>query len=147
MANMYYFAYGIYMVQNEIVVPCPEARFVGDGLLDNHKFLINQFGDATIIRDDESIVYGIIWDTSENEAKTLDAFEGVQFNNKYREFTAIDLGNRKRLATVLVHIAKNSTPGTPKKKYIKSIIKAARDNSFPVTYIDQLRSWAKRGKK
>jgi len=131
------------MHQEKIVVPCPEARFIGDGLLDNYQFIINQFGDASIIRNDESIVYGIVWDISENEVKVLDAFENVSDTNTVKEFVSIDLVNRKRLDTVLVHIARNSVPGKPKRKYIKSIINAATEYGFPAKYIEELRLWVK----
>ena len=142
---MYYFAFGSTLEEKELFTWCPEARFVGNALLDDYQFLINELGSATVIHADSSLVYGVVWDISDAEMVALDRVEGVDKQCAFRETVSVHL-NRATLGKVFIHISSNSTPGIPEENYIDGIIEAAIGYCFPPEYIEQLRRWKKKKK-
>jgi gamma-glutamylcyclotransferase (GGCT)/AIG2-like uncharacterized protein YtfP len=77
MSARYYFAYGSNMDGGQMRRRCPDANCVGVGMIPGWKFRINTRGVATIVPDDESTVYGIVWSLSKADEQSLDRYEGV----------------------------------------------------------------------
>ncbi|OGL47495.1 MAG: hypothetical protein A2161_11915 [Candidatus Schekmanbacteria bacterium RBG_13_48_7] len=140
---MYYFAYGSNLDEKQMVFRCPEARFVGIALLENHRFIINDRGVATVITDAASVVHGTVWELNETDLKSMDAFEGVQERLYDRKTVSVILA-KTVLGNVLIYAATDSKPGLPRKNYMEKIIKAAIGYNFPADYIDQLKTWTKK---
>ena len=138
---MYYFAYGVTLDEEEMLFRCPDSRFVGNGILENYRFIINELGDPTVIRDDSAGVYGVVWDIHENRLKDLDHWEEADNAIFTREMVPISLYNIT-LENVFIYIAVNSTPGRPRTDYMDTIIAAGTEYCFPPEYIDHLRTWA-----
>ena len=131
---MYYFAYAATLDEEEMLLRCPDARFVGNGMLENYRFIVNKLGDPTVIRDDSSIVYGVVWNIDKKILKDLDHWEEADNNIYVRETVAISLYTIT-LDNVLIYIAENNTPGAPRKDYMDIIIAAAMITTITVNHV------------
>lgn len=56
---------------------CPEAELVSVGTISGWRFRINAHGVATIVPEDESTVWGVVWRLSKRDEQNLDYYEGV----------------------------------------------------------------------
>ena len=73
----FYFAYGSNMNQKQMDYRCLEAFPVAIGRLPRFKFIINSSGVASIIESELDDTFGVIWQISQTNEKTLDRYEGV----------------------------------------------------------------------
>ena len=56
---------------------CSQALFVDIAGFEDHQFLINSHGYATVKPDPKCVVYGVLWDLQEEEESALNEYEGV----------------------------------------------------------------------
>ena len=57
-----YFAYGSNMDQAAMLQRCPASKPVGIGRLMRHRFIIFEEGYASVVRDPQRAVWGMVWD-------------------------------------------------------------------------------------
>ncbi|MFC1479795.1 gamma-glutamylcyclotransferase family protein [Planctomycetota bacterium] len=135
-----YFAYGSNMNLGQMEQRCPGAKVLSTGELDKFRFIINERGYATIIPDEGSAVYGVVWQISKNHEKRLDEYEGVDRGLYEKEYHTINTETESYSS--LVYIASDREKGKPKPGYIEGVIKGAESNSLPQDYIDKyLKQW------
>lgn len=137
-----YFAYGSNMDPKQMARRCPSSTIVGKARLKGYRFQINQRGVATIVPDSNSIVWGLAWQISERDEKSLDDAEGVRYGTYLKQCAPIEFedGNSKQL---LVYIASNSDFGTPRENYLEGIVTVAESNGFPDDYLSELKKMAR----
>lgn len=139
--NRLYFAYGVNMSIEKMEERCGvQATYVSTGKLLGYKFIINEDGVASVISDNSSTVYGIIWRITSDCEKNLDCFEGVE-SYIYRKNAVNVITNYNKSEKCLIYIATNNEPDKPKKGYIEEIISAAKRFKFDTDYIKMLESW------
>ncbi|MGV8122381.1 MAG: gamma-glutamylcyclotransferase family protein [Candidatus Xenobiia bacterium LiM19] len=56
-----YFAYGSNMYTEQMTERCPGQSFEGNAVLAGKRFIINSNGVATIVPENSSRVWGIVW--------------------------------------------------------------------------------------
>lgn len=144
MSARYYFAYGSNMDTEQMRQRCPEADLVSIGTISRWRFRINTRGVATIVPEDESTVYGIIWRLSQVDEQNLDGYEGVEEGLYAKRTMEVRLGDGRRLKAFL-YLAKDTEPGTARPGYMGGIVKAAISNNFPSSYVQELRTWSTTG--
>lgn len=141
---MKYFAYGSNMDPKHMKKLCSQALFVDIAWFEDHRFLINSHGYATVKPDPESVVYGVLWDLHEEEEAALDEYEGVSqgyFRKDHLEVIQWKGENRVRS---LIYISDDIVMGIPAKSYLESILYGARcagKIGLPPEYIMELMNW------
>jgi gamma-glutamylcyclotransferase (GGCT)/AIG2-like uncharacterized protein YtfP len=135
-----YFAYGSNMDTSQMRDRCPHSRWREDAELDGYRFIINSHGVATIVQDDSSTVYGLLWETTDEDEKSLDVYEGVKYGLYSKEYVRVRAGNGK-VVKALAYIAAGGREGEHRDGYMSKILKAAAESEFPETYLAELRKW------
>jgi gamma-glutamylcyclotransferase (GGCT)/AIG2-like uncharacterized protein YtfP len=136
----YYFAYGSNMIMADMRLRCPEALFVQTGKIEGYRFIVNELGYGTIVKNRDSCVYGVVWSITKKDEKALDAYEGMEEGLYEKEEFFFDTLSRGRVPA-LVYIAINHQPGIPRKEYIEKIVASAHELNFPGDYIRELKRW------
>ncbi|KAF6763847.1 hypothetical protein DFP72DRAFT_485086 [Ephemerocybe angulata] len=135
-----YFGYGSNLWLDQMKRRCPESKLVGIGLLRDWKWIINRRGYANIIPSVGDIVYGLMFELSENDEEFLDRSEGVPICYVTEilpiEFTSVTspndlnfvVGSTVVLRDALVYVDfKRVENGDPKEEYIPKINKGIID--------------------
>lgn len=142
-----YFAYGSNMDCVQMADRCPDAKRIGNAILRDYKFVINERGVATIVPAEGSIVRGIVWTLQPHDEATLDRYEGVAHNIYTKEtMDVVDDATGIAIETLL-YVAKNDKPGYPYPGYLERIISGAKEAKIDITYIDELVSWFDKNRK
>lgn len=138
----YYFAYGSNMDLEQMGERCPDAFSQEIAKLSGYKFIINGRGNANVVPDNGSEVYGVLWRISRWDEEALDRCEGVP-----KVCTKVYLNveaEGDRLVRSLVYVdEQNITLGVPSAVYIETIISGATYHLLPERYMEELRSWKK----
>ena len=79
---MLYFAYGSNLDKSQMRYRCPNATPIKSIALDKHKLVFRIYADIQF--DDNSIIFGGLWNITEDCEKALDRYEGVK-RNLYRK--------------------------------------------------------------
>lgn len=135
-----YFAYGSNMDTGQMHDRCPDSRPITNAEIAGFRFIINSRGVATIVQDDSSIVYGVLWETTPEDEARLDQYEGVKhgtYSKSYLRVMTEDGGQTK----ALVYIAADNVEGEPRNGYMRRILEAAENMGLPETYIAELNKW------
>jgi gamma-glutamylcyclotransferase (GGCT)/AIG2-like uncharacterized protein YtfP len=136
----YYFAYGSNMDRNQMLKRCPEAELISVATISGWRFRINTRGVATIVPEDESTVYGIVWRLSKGDEQNLDYYEGVGMGLYAKRTMEVRLADGRSLEAFL-YLATDTQPGTARPGYMDAIVAAAISNNFPSSYVQELRAW------
>jgi len=120
-----YFAYGSNMDKIQMDHRCPGALPLGICKKIDHKTILNNKGVATIIPNIGSISYGILWKVSNDHIKTLDIYEGVQYETYKKVKSSVMIGGYQFPA--LVYIAKNDKVGLPRNfEYLETLLRGIK---------------------
>ncbi|MCA0423712.1 MAG: gamma-glutamylcyclotransferase [Proteobacteria bacterium] len=131
-----YFAYGSNMNIEAMKARCPASAVIGTARLARHRFVINQDGYATLVRDPKETVHGLLFDLAFSDVPALDRYEGLA-RGLYRKVIQPVLtaeGPRK----ALIYIGRSALPGQPKPGYLDEVLKAARAAHLPAPYIAKI---------
>lgn len=143
---MKYFAYGSNMNLDKMKGRCPDATFIDKAILTEYRFMINNRGVATVIKDTSFKVYGILWEISNEDQEILDNYEGIHYDTYYKEFINVQ-NAKKEIIDALIYLATDVNIGSPRATYMEAIISSALDFGFPENYIKELKSWVKTDKQ
>lgn len=135
-----YFAYGANIDKNAMKFRCPDSIFYGIGILSGKKFIINEFGVATLVDNPESITYGILWLISEEDEKRLDVFEGVECGFYHKKDAIVNLGKTEEIVCFL-YLSSNEIPSIEPRlnSYVLNIIHWAKLYGFPDDYVNEIK--------
>jgi len=126
------------MIAADMARRCPASREVGSVALPGWRLVIGRKGYATIVRDPEARVMGVLWSLTPECERILDEFEEIDSGLFRRE--TIDVDGEP----TLVYVAADPAPGPPRAPYLKTVLAAAEARGFPVEYIEELRGWLSR---
>jgi hypothetical protein len=137
---MFYFAYGANMNLATFTKRCEDAVFVDRGILVGYRLLINTHGVGTIIPDEKSCIYGIIWQISEDDEMQLDWYEGVE--SGYYQKTSKSIVSLYTTTTTecLVYIATDEQPGSARGNYLIDLRIWSSFWKFPREYQNHIES-------
>jgi phage replication-related protein YjqB (UPF0714/DUF867 family) len=138
-----YFAYGSNLCVQQMARRCPdavrpEATAPQPATLDDHDWLINERGVATIEPFSGSRVHGVIWDVSDHDLATLDSAEGVPVRYRRDQMTVETAAGPTR---AWVYIDHRVEPGAPRPGYLERIIDGALHHGLPQRWVEFLRRW------
>lgn len=136
-----YFAYGSNMDKSQMAHRCPTAKLVGQARLNSYRFIINDRGVATIIRNDDSFVDGILWSVFPVDEEALDHYEGISSNFYYKTVITAENLQTGEQCSAMVYIASDDSLGQPYPGYLERIIKAADRFKFYSNYRMELIGW------
>jgi phage replication-related protein YjqB (UPF0714/DUF867 family) len=133
-----YFAYGSNLCVAQMARRCPGATNPRPATLDDHDWLINQRGVATVERFAGTHVHGVVWDLSDCDLATLDRAEGVPV--RYRR-DRLTVATPDGLSDAWVYIDHRVETGAPRPGYLERIINGAIHHRLPSRWIEFLRRW------
>lgn len=139
-SSILYFAYGSNMVRRQMAHRCPGATVHGSAILRGHRFVINARTYATVVRDPDHVVHGLLWNLSLEHEASLDHYESVAKGHYYKETLEVVLASGDG-ASAMIYIATNSEPGRPREQYIQGILASALHFQFPEDYVATLKRW------
>lgn len=135
---MRYFAYGSNMDWQQMQRRCPSARFVCVARLADYRFVIGRHsrlrhcGTATIVPENGSEVWGIVYEVSDADLLALDAFEDGYRRERLFVYASDD-GHHP--IEVLVYIAeKEENVPLPNSGYKHHLLDGARYWQLPPSY-------------
>ena len=125
---------------------CPNARFIFNALLPEHRLVFTCGGDASTyaadaIPDDASAVWGVVYDITDSDRRQLDAREGLTVRAyRPKELLVHPHGDLEQRVMVLTYSA--SDPGDiqrpPSREYLDYLLRGARRWGLPADYIARL---------
>jgi hypothetical protein len=139
-----YFAYGSNMDVEQMRVRCPGSQILGTARLDGYRFRINRRGVATVVAEEGAVAWGVVWDLTREDERTLDGYEGVPSGLYSKEEVRIDAQGCRGVADgsrALTYIAADPRPGVARAGYLERIIEAALHHGLPQEYAEELCRW------
>ena len=133
-----YFAYGSNLCQERMSERCPGATDPRPAVLDDHDWLINERGVATLDPFIGSTVHGVLWTLTDRDLTNLDRAEGVP--ECYRR-ARLTVRTAHGPAKPWVYIDHRAQPGIPRDGYLERIINGALHHDLPRQWIEYLRRW------
>ena len=133
-----YFAYGSNLCSRQMARRCPDAVDPRPAILNDHDWLINQRGVATVESFTGTQVHGVLWQLSDHDLAALDSAEGVPV--RYRR-DLLTVATDDGPSDAWVYIDHRVTPGPPRPGYLERIIRGARQHGLPKRWIDFLSRW------
>jgi len=138
-----YFAYGSNMDPKQMAERCPGSKAIGSARLADHRLAFVWDspgwggGVGTVVPAPGDEVWGVLWElTGENE-KTLDGYEGVENDVYTKERVALDASGER--VNALIYIATDTRAKEPSARYVDALVRGARAFSLPTGYIEHLR--------
>ena len=119
----YYIAYGSNLSVEQMAYRCPDARIVGQAVLEGWELLFR--GCATIAPNPKKNTPVLVWEVSEMDEKRLDAYEG--FPNYYRKedltVEVVREGAEPKTVTAMVYIMKNDFGHREPTRYYYKVLR------------------------
>jgi hypothetical protein len=134
-----YFAYGSNMDQASMAERCPASKVVGIARLMRHRFFIFEGGYASVVRDPQRVVWGVLWDLALADVSALDRYESLS-TGLYTKVTQ-PIVTAKGPRRAVVYIGRSAKSGAPKPGYMEGVVEAAEHAGLPKDYIQNLKGW------
>jgi gamma-glutamylcyclotransferase (GGCT)/AIG2-like uncharacterized protein YtfP len=148
------FSYGSNLDPDQIRERCPEHRVVGLAGLRDHRLAFSLYsarwdgGVASIQLHHGETVWGILYELSEADVRSLDGHEGFrgpgdQHNVYDREHVTVELvrpddDSFPRRVRADIYVARPSNPSPPSRRYLDALLRGARHHRLPEDYIAKL---------
>jgi len=130
---MKYFAYGMNTNLSSMSSRCPTARCIGPAWIDNYEFVFRTHAD--IAESPGSICYGVLWDISKADLKSLDSLEGYPYY--YTRFRVrVNLGDHFVYA-ITYQMTDQTYIQEPGRGYLDMVREGYTHNGVPTDQIDQ----------
>jgi len=133
-----YFAYGSNMSSSRLCARVPSAKALGLARLDGFVWCCNKLGKdgsgkANLMQQQDSEVYGVLYEIKAKHWKQLDRVElGYQ-----RFEVEVELAGEKRLAWSYQSNLMTANPPTP--DYLSFIIDGLIEHKLPMSYVSEVR--------
>ena len=133
-----YFAYGSNINLEQMAWRCPGAEVFGPAVLEGYELLFRGnsrrgSGVATIAPKEGSQVYGLLWQITSGNEKTLDIYEG--YPSLYeKESLTVKIPNGRNFA-VMAYVMTNEkmrVPSPPSLRYYNGIKEGFIENDLPL---------------
>lgn len=139
---MLYFAYASNMHRGQMLRWCPGSRFVKAAALAGFRFVYDGFSVtwdgavANIIKSDAETVWGVLYEITERDRLTLDAFEGYPRDYEHRDVEVRDRDGHVHQA--MTYFRTGRATGPPHPDYERIVIDGAKECGLPDEYIDRV---------
>ena len=140
MSETIHFAYGSNLDPRQMAQRCPGAQAQGIAILEGWRFLINERGFATIVKDPAAKVHGHIWLLTPVDEAALDEYESVDEDNYRKEVLKVRQDGDS--VDSMVYIDHCQKPGKPRPNYLRGILHGAAHFKLPPDYQKELANWA-----
>lgn len=149
---MNYFAYGSNLDQVQMGHRCPDAKLTGSAQLTGHQLcfprhsLVRGCAVASVEAHADSVVWGVIYELSDEDLTRLDAREGHDpvnpsaVNSYIRIDVSVQQSPGKTTKAVTYVAVPDDTQGRPSPDYMAHIIGGALAHGFPSDYVDKLKT-------
>lgn len=128
---MYYFSYGMNTNPTQMSWRCPTSKSLGKASLSGYRFEFKRH--ATIEPDINSVVYGVLWDITENDEESLDQLEG--FPNYYTK-KIVTLHHMGELVLAMTYMMfQDEILSTPAQSYYDMVKEGYLEHDIPVTQL------------
>jgi hypothetical protein len=150
-----YFAYGSNLDPEQMKERCPGCQVVGLASLSDYRIAFPRFsnrwggGSASIQLAHGEVMYGALYDLTEDDLAKLDTFEGFvgagdQHNAHDREHVTLELtrpddGSIPRKVRAWTYIARPAHPAPPSARYLDRILAGAKHHRLPEEYVARLK--------
>ena len=134
-----YFAYGSNINQKQMAIRCPGATPVAIAKCPKYKFVINERGVATILKQPNTDVFGILWVITDAHETALDRYEGIKVNLYTKEMTTVYVQNNQ--ITTMVYLATEKNPGSPRPGYLEGILEGIQTFNGHNDWINDVETW------
>lgn len=138
---MLYFAYASNMHRAQMQRWCPASRFLKAAALSGFRFVYDGFSVtwdgavANILPAEHEAVWGALYEITERDRLTLDAFEGYPRSYEHKE---VDVADREgRVHRAMTYFRTGRPPGKPHPDYEKIVIDGARECGLPDEYVER----------
>ena len=138
-----YFAYGSNLDLFQMKRRCPEYRLISKGSLSGHSLTFNRFsngwggGVADVIQDQDSKVWGLVFEISDSDLERLDRYEGYHKDqtSMYERWKAVIDTPNGQISDVWVYtVVEKQKFEPPTLEYLQIIKDAAVRWNFPKVY-------------
>jgi len=138
---VYYFAYASNMNMAQMKRWCPASRFFKPVLLEGYRFVYDGFSVpwdgavGNIVKTEGEGVWGALYDITESDRITLDAFEGYP-----RAYDRKDVEVKDRDGNIypaMTYFRTGRGPGKPHPDYEKVVLDGAKECALPEDYVDR----------
>jgi hypothetical protein len=104
-----------------------------------HRFFVSGDGYASIARDPQRVVWGLLWDLALADVPALDRYESLS-TGLYTKTTqpVLTVQGARR---ALVYVGRAVRPGAAKPGYMEEVLEAAAQAGLPADYVQGLRPW------
>ncbi|GJD94667.1 gamma-glutamylcyclotransferase family protein [Methylobacterium iners] len=136
-----YFAYGANMDAAAMALRCPGSVLLGRGRLHRHRFIVMREGYASVVRDPNATVWGIVWDLALADVPALDRYEGVagKLYTKASQPVATERGVKR----ALIYLGCSAVAGRPRPGYLEAVLAAGAAAQLPAPYLREIAGWAR----
>ena len=120
---MKYIAYGSNMVEDQMAVRTPDAKFLGLGTLPNHRL---EFYRHATAEPDDTCAEGVpvaVWEISNADERRLDVYEGFPYYYSKEEAT-VRMPDGSEIKGMVYTMCKGYKEGSPAKSYYDAIRRA-----------------------
>ena len=140
---MYYFAYGSNMSATRLLRRIP-AEKLGTGVLRGYQLAFTKPGeldgsakcDICPSANEDSAVYGVLYDIREEHKPTLDRYEGLGYGYRTEN---VEIEFRGETVTALTYIAMDCRPELlPFEWYRQHVYRGALENGLPAEYLSMI---------
>jgi len=135
-----YFAYGSNLNKVQMKKRCPNSQALFLARANYMRFIINDLGVATIVKDFTGTVFGALWEITSEDEKCLDHYEGVKYGLYEKRFIEV-VSQSGSSFDALVYIATNSKSGRPRKNYLSTILTGINDFSGHSSWKQEVEAW------
>lgn len=138
---MKYFAYASNMNQAQMQRWCPASRFVKAVLLGGYRFVYDGFSVTwdgavgNIVKSETEKVWGALYEITERDRLTLDAFEGYPRSYEHVEIEVRDRDGN--VSQAMTYLRTGRALGKPHPDYERIVIDGAKECGVPEEYIDK----------
>lgn len=137
-----YFAYGSNMSAAVMTAECPGHRFLGRARLPGHRVAFTRrsvrtgTGVADILADEESVVWGVLYELADEDLPALDRKEGSGWAYARQDVRVLTEDGTSQGAIAYVVISKSPEPIEPSSVYLRRLLEAGRERGLPAGHLD-----------
>ena len=138
---MLYFAFASNMNHAQMERWCPASRFLRAAFLPGFRFVYDGFSVTwdgavgNVVRSETESVWGALYEITERDRLTLEAFEGYPRSYDRRDVEVKDRGGKAYRA--LTYLRTGRPLGKPHPDYERIVIDGAKECGLPDEYIDR----------
>lgn len=113
---------------------CPDHRVIGQAVLKGYRWIITAKGYANIVKSEKDEVYGVVYEISDSDERSLDDRE-IKKAGYHKEIVTVECEGKP--LECLVYVDSVVEGGLPRQEYVKRINNGLSDANLPQEYIER----------